>query len=233
MYLLLIFTLILFACFFVPIRINVKYNNKALGKLSDYDKIDKVADIDAVIKLLYYIPVFHYKKNTKSDDKDKDKKSSKKQNHFLNLLYSITMELIGYKKISKALVSKSDIKKILKSVEYEKFSLNLGFNIEDPIANSYINASLNTILCMYINYNIDKFDLKKLYYLVYVSKNVYEIQFDGILRFKLVDNIYEILKIIFRFFKIKINSRKVEDKNGRASNRKFNGDRNDFARKYD
>ncbi|MNW12563.1 hypothetical protein D3C71_2102880 [compost metagenome] len=75
--------------------------------------------------------------------------------------------------------------------------------------------------------------MNNLYYRVYISEEVYKIYFNCILRFKTANTIFVLVKIILKFIKIKFKSRKVDNKDGRASNRKSNDNNNDVARKYD
>ena len=56
-------------------------------------------------------------------------------------------------KIKKVFNNKDTIFQFLKKSYVDKFVLSLGFDLGDCIANSYINDSLNTIICMYIEYN--------------------------------------------------------------------------------
>lgn len=83
---------------------------------------------------------------------------------------------------------------MLKDIKYKKVILSLGFNINEYIINSYINASINTIICMYININQEKFNLSKLYYEVYISKSSLKIYFDCIISINFAKTIKEILK---------------------------------------
>lgn len=249
MYLLLIILIIVFAIFFVPIRIQIKYNIQAENEASSKNSVKQDKKDFVLIKLLYFIPVAKINISKKDKNKqDKIKQSGKNNSnikrqknindYIFDVIYSFFMELIGNVKEKKNYINLSEFSKIIKNIYYEKFYLNIGANLDDVIANSYLIASLNMFLCMYINKNIQNFNMSNLYYNSYISKQIYKINFDGILRFKLADNITVILSIILRYIKQKqkqnFKKRKVEIKNGRkTSNRKLNDDRHDIFRKYD
>lgn len=104
------------------------------------------------------------------------------------------------------------VKKILKKAKIDKFVLSLGFNLDNPVANSYINASLNTILCLYINSNQEKFNLKNLYYQTYISNDLIFLNFESIIKINLIDTIKVILKEKINNTKEKINNNKIKNK---------------------
>lgn len=104
------------------------------------------------------------------------------------------------------------VKKILKKAKIDKFVLSLGFNLDNPVANSYINASLNTILCLYINSNQEKFNLKNLYYQTYISNDLIFLNFESIIKINLIDTIKVILKEKINKTKEKINNNKIKNK---------------------
>ncbi|MBQ8042627.1 MAG: hypothetical protein IJ272_00560 [Clostridia bacterium] len=110
--------------------------------------IKKVKGVESKItfKLCGLLPVFHKKILEK-------KKVGKKQHQ---------------NKLKKVFNNKDTIFQLLKKSYIDKFVLSLGFNLDDYIANSYVNATLNTIICMYINLNQEKFNMKKLYYQTYI-----------------------------------------------------------------
>ena len=112
-------------------------------------------------------------------------------------------------KIKKVFNNKDTIFQFLKKCYIDKFVLSLGFNVDDYIANSYINATLNTIVCMYINLNQEKFNLKKLYYQTYVGENLVNLNFEGIIKISLADTIKVIGKEYFRLLKEEKGSDKI------------------------
>ena len=126
-------------------------------------------------------------------------------------------------KIKKVLNNKDTIFQFLKKSYIDKFVLSLGFNLDDYIANSYVNATLNTIICMYINLNQEKFNLKKLYYQTYIGENLVNLNFEGIIKISVADTIKVIGKEYFRLLKEEKGSNKVlpfkkrSEQYGRAS----------------
>lgn len=137
-----------------------------------------------VIKLFKVLPI--YKKKLFRKKKNKNNKKKNKKGGF-------------YKSINKF----STIKKLMKKIKYEKFVLSLGFNTNDYVANSYINASLNTLLCMYINKNQYQFNMKKIYYQTYIAKHLVVLNFDSIISVSIADTIGIILKEYFKLKKEK------------------------------
>ena len=138
-----------------------------------------------VVKLFNILPV--YKKNLFV--KKKDKKNTAKNNDFVKTVNKI-----------------STIKKLMKKIRYDEFVLSLGFNTDDYIANSYINASLNTLLCMYINANQYQFNMKKLYYQTYIADHLVVLNFESIIRISIADTMSIILK---EYFKVKKSKKKL------------------------
>ena len=126
-------------------------------------------------------------------------------------------------KIKKVFNNKDTIFQFLKKSYIDKFVLSLGFNLDDYIANSYVNAALNTIICMYINLNQEKFNLKKLYYQTYVGENLVNLNFEGIIKISVADTIKVIGKEYFRLLKEEKGSNKIlpfkkrSEQYGRAS----------------
>lgn len=126
-------------------------------------------------------------------------------------------------KIKKVFNNKDTIFQFLKKSYIDKFVLSLGFNLDDYIANSYVNATLNTIICMYINLNQEKFNLKKLYYQTYIGENLVNLNFEGIIKISLADTMKVIGKEYFRLLKEEKGSNKIlpfkkrSEQYGRAS----------------
>ncbi len=172
--------------FFAPNSIVVKVNIKADNYFTNITKLEGTENI-VKIKLLNMFTV--YKKELFA--KDENNKAKTKENNTL---------------LNKDLVD-SVIKRLIKKAKLDKFVLSLGFNLDDPIANSYVNASLNTILCMYINCNQKKFNLNNLYYRTYISEDLLYLNFEGIINVSLTDTIKVIAKEYFNNKK-KINKNK-------------------------
>lgn len=127
-------------------------------------------------------------------------------------------------KMKKVFNNKDTIFQFLKKSYIDKFVLSLGFNLDDYIANSYVNATLNTIICMYVNINQEKFNLKKLYYQTYIGENLVNLNFEGIIKISMADTIKVISKEYFRLLKEETGSNKVST---------FNKRRNEYGRASD
>lgn len=150
------------------------------------------------IKFLGILPIYKmdvFKKINKNKDK-KNNNAKKKNKHNKN-------------NISATFSKTKVIKGILNKVNFKQFVLSLGFNTRSCIANSYINASLNTLLCMYINSNQRRFKMNKLFYQTYISDNLFVLNFDGILSISIADTIYIILKEYFNLLKKKKFKQKI------------------------
>ncbi len=173
--LLVIFFLFMYL-FFAPNSIVVKVNIKADNYFTNISRLDEMEN-SIKIKLLKVIPVYNQELFVQNGKK---KKETKKNDTLLN----------------KDFVD-SVVKRLIKKAKLDKFVLSLGFNLDDPIANSYVNASLNTILCMYINHNQKKFNLNNLYYRTYISENLLFLNFEGIINISLTDTIKVIAKEYF------------------------------------
>ena len=114
---------------FAPNSIVVKVNIKADEYFTNITRLDEMEN-SIKIKLLKVIPVYNQELFAKNGKK---KKETKKNDTLLNKNFVDNV-----------------VKRLIKKAKLDKFVLSLGFNLDDPIANSYVNASLNTILCMYI-----------------------------------------------------------------------------------
>ena len=173
--LLVIFFLFMYL-FFAPNSIVVKVNIKADNYFTNISRLDEMEN-SIKIKLLKVIPVYNQELFVKNGKK---KKETKKNDTLFNKDFVDNV-----------------VKRLIKKAKLDKFVLSLGFNLDDPIANSYVNASLNTILCMYINHNQKKFNLNNLYYRTYISENLLFLNFEGIINISLTDTIKVIAKEYF------------------------------------
>jgi len=162
---------------FAPNSISIKVNIRADNY---FTKITPLPNMDNELKIKLLNIVTVYKKELFGKKKEKKNKKKNKNNPFSDSKF-----------VDRA------IRELFKKANFDKFSLALGFNFDDPIANSYINASINTILCMYINYNQQKFNLKKLYYQTYISENLLFLNFESIIKLSLVDTIKVVVKEYF------------------------------------
>lgn len=104
-------------------------------------------------------------------------------------------------KMKKVFNNKDTIFQLLRKSYIDKFVLSLGFNLDDYISNSYVNATLNTIICLYVNLNQEKFNMKKLYYQTYIGENLVNLNFEGIIKISLADTIKVISKEYIRLLK--------------------------------
>ena len=99
------------------------------------------------------------------------------------------------------------ILKLLKRVKFNKLVVIGGFNTEDYVKNAYMNASINTIICMVINVYQKNFDLNKLYYQVAISDYNYYLALDTVLSFSFITNINIIYTIIKLAYNLKIEKK--------------------------
>lgn len=188
--LLVIFFLFMYL-FFAPNSIVVKVNIKADNYFTNISRLDEMEN-SIKIKLLKVIPVYNQELFVKNGKK---KNETKKNDTLFNKDFVDNV-----------------VKRLIKKAKLDKFVLSLGFNLDDPIANSYVNASLNTILCMYINHNQKKFNLNNLYYRTYISENLLFLNFEGIINISLTDTIKVIAKEYFNSKKkIKNNKNKKKE----------------------
>lgn len=186
-------TLVIFFLFmyllFAPNSISIKVNVRADNYFTKITPLTNM-DNDIKIKLLNIITVYKKELFESKKQKKKNKKKPFKDNKFVD----------------------RTIRELLKKSNFDKFSLLLGFNLDDPIANSYINASINTILCIYINHNQQKFNLKKLYYGTYISENLLFLNFESIIKLSLVDTIKVVVKEYF-------DDKKKKNKDSKENNK--------------
>ena len=191
---------VLFLLLFVPSSIEINLYIICDRYFLDIKKV-KGVESKITFKLCGLLPVFHKKILEK-------KKVGKKQHQ---------------NKLKKVFNNKDTIFQLLKKSYIDKFVLSLGFNLDDYIANSYVNATLNTIICMYINLNQENFNMKKLYYQTYIGENLVNLNFEGIIKLSLADTIKVIGKEYFRLLKEEKGSNKIlpfkkrSEQYGRAS----------------
>lgn len=191
-------------------------------------KFTTTTDNIFVFYIFGFIPI---KKSLQKNKKDKKLKSNKKNGDkykkVLDVVYNIFSGTLKYRKIDEALLNRNDIKKIKDSIYFEKFNLDLGINLKEIFLNIYALGIINTLIPIYISVNQKNFNINNLEYRTYISNNIVDLNLDCIMKVNLIHTISVIVKVIYKI-------RKVESKNGRAtSNRKFNDDSYDIARKYD
>ena len=169
---------LLFIILFIPSSIEINTYLKSNSYFLDIKK-KKEKDSKIIFKLCGILPVY----NKKIFEPKKVKKQEREN------------------KIKKVFNNKNTILELLKKSYINKFVLDLGFNLNDPISNSYINATINTILCLYINSNYKKFNFKRLYYQTYIAENLLDLNFECIIKISLADTIKVVGKEYFRLLK--------------------------------
>lgn len=175
MYIFISIMLLLFLILFIPHSMNLK-----IDYMYNYEK-QKVYDSNYVLfKFLTAMPLKKFKFVKNIEDIIKKKFIPGKQ--------------IDSKK-KKSTLRKHISKAIYNSLKCSKLLLSIGFNLEDYVVNSYINAELNSILCIYINKNQEKFNLNNIYYEVYLSKEPVKVYADIELRFTLFNIIKNFIKV--------------------------------------
>lgn len=176
MYIFISIVLLLILLLFIPHSTNLK-----LDYVYSYEK-QKVYDSNYLLfKLLALVPLKKFKfiktieKVIKKKLSPKKQICSKKKNSNLKQYFS---------------------KALYNTLKCSKLLLSIGFNLEDYVVNSYINAELNSILCIYINKNQEKFALKNIYYEVYLSKEPVKIFADIEFRFTIFGIVKNLIKEI-------------------------------------
>lgn len=226
---LIILAVVIVTAFLIPIKVVI--DTKLNGDNVYYvDNTKKKNDVTIIIKILGFIPVYKYNNN------DKKKKNVKKENNE-NLTVTEIIDVLK-ESISKEELKLNDlinkIFKWVKGVKFKKLILIGGFNTEDYVKNAYINASINSTICMYINANQDRFNLNKLYYQVSISDYNYYLTLDTVLSFPLLNNI-DVFKTIIRI--VHTFRKKKHEKNKQNNNtKKTNYISNDYIKmqkKYD
>ncbi len=198
-YFLVILMIVIVAIFFIPIRFDIYANLKGESVYYSYNLNEK-NKVKISLKILGFIPIYVYNKQ-KKEQKGKTNK--------------VTIAKI-FKAIKKSAAEEefkitNFTKKILswcRKVRFKKLVLVVGFNTNDYVKNAYINASLNSIICMIINKNEDKFNFNKLYYQVGISDYNYYLTVDSIITFSLFRNIDVFITIIKFIFNLKKENNK-------------------------
>lgn len=158
----------------IPIKIDFTINANLKNDKIELEPMDGMKN-KIKIKLIYFITVFEKDIFIKKENKNKTKSNSNKTT-LLKALY--------------------------KSVTFSKFLVSIGFNTYNVVLNSYINALLNSTLCIYINQNNRKFNFKELYYQVYLSNTPIVINFDT--SAKVVPIRFALNYIVFKVKEIKL-----------------------------
>lgn len=152
---------------FLPVSVDIDTNVFLQGlKFSEIPNMQNICKIKFCSVTVYKINPF-----IKTQKSNKKKKKSNKRVNVLEFVNRL---------IDKSWVS--------------KFQLNLGFNLGNSIANSYIMAAINTVLCLFINSKADNFNFKRLYYQTYISTKVLNLNFKCIIRTSIANTIIALLK---------------------------------------
>ena len=191
---------LLFIILFIPSSIEISTYLKSNSCFLDIKK-KKEKDSKIIFKLCGILPLYN-KKLFEPKKVDKQEQENK---------------------IKKVFNNKNTILELLKKSYINKFVLDLGFNLNDPISNSYVNATLNTIICLYINSNYKKFNFNRLYYQTYIAENLLDLNFECIIKISLADTIKVVGKEYFKLLKEEKTTNKIlsfkkrSEEYGRAS----------------
>jgi len=173
---------VIFLCIVLisPLTVCININAKIKDNKIELEALPEMKN-NIILKIFKSIPVYKYKLFKEKKEPKKSKKVKKG---------------VGFK-IARVVV---------KTLKIDELYLSLGINSYSYILNSYLNALLNTTICMYINVNSKKFNFKKLYYQIYISESPLVINLNT--------NISaNILKIAYVYFKSKFNKNKYENNN--------------------
>ena len=154
---------------YLPVSVDINTNVFLKGL-----KFNQIPNMQNVCKIKFggitVYKINRFIKTQKSNKKNKKKKTNKRVN---------VMEFIN------RLIDRSWVAEL---------RLNLGFNLSNSIANSYIMAGINTLLCLFINSKADNFNLKKLYYQTYISEKMLNMNLKCIIRTSIANTIIALLK---------------------------------------
>lgn len=198
-----IIALIIILILFIPLKVEIKFSLKTKDenlKLSNYIKI-------------YILRFIRVKKiNIKQNDNNGKEASGnlKITKQIIDNSVDVIKTMISYEKQDSVLLNKKDFTTIKNNFNYKKFYLNIGYNLKDPILNAYIMALTNALINMYLSKNIDRFNIDRTKYSIYISNKIYDIDFYSIINLKLVNTIIVIIKLIIRL-------KKVVKKNGKQT----------------
>ena len=192
--LLLIFTILLLSKLQIEIK-NFKIGNKEENKGRIKDKYE----IKITLYFLEKIPILWFKLNNKRIRKISNSKQ---------------LEKINLKAIEKNIKINKETIKVIKNmkIKISKLNLRIDLGTEDSILTSYVIAFIASIIGIILPHIVQKNKMKDCKYIVnpiYKNRNIYHINLDSIISFKIVH-------IIYSMFFIK----KGRDENGRTSNRR-------------
>lgn len=193
-YFLIILVAIAIFLFFIPVKFTI-YTNIKGKNVYNVDNADTKDQVCITLKILGVIPIYSYNKGKKN--KKRKKKTVTISNIYKAIKNSVAEEEFKIINFTKKILS------WCRKVKFKKLVIIAGFNTEDYVKNAYINASLNSVICMIINANQDRFDFNKLYYQVAISDYNYYLNLDTVITFSLYKNIDVFITIIKFIFNLK------------------------------
>lgn len=183
--------------FFVPVKFTIYTNIKGENVYYTQNS-NKKNKAYFSLKVMGFIPVYVYNK----EKRDEKKKVKKKNNITIAKLYNAIKNSVAEEEFKVSNFTKK-IFSWFSKIKFKKLVLVFGFNTEDYVKNAYINASLNSIICMLINKNQDRFNFNNLYYQVAISDYDYYLTLDTVITFSLYKNIDVFVTIIKFIFNLK------------------------------
>lgn len=190
----------------IPIKIKIDYTEEEKKRLDIKNKIE--------IYILGFIKI----KTIHLNQEDKIKKKGAYQ---VNATYQLLSNYLGFLKQEELYVEKSTLKKIFHSIFFEHLDISIGLNLQEPILNAYLMALINAVLNIFFAINASNINLKNTNYITYISNDFFHLQVKGIIKFRIVNNIITIIKIVKRI-------REVKKKNGETTSNRFT-----YANRYD
>ena len=201
MWLMIVVSIVIFivAVICIPLKVKIDYTEEEKKRLDIKNKIE--------IYILGFVKI----KTIHLNQEDKIKKKGQYQ---VNATYQLLSNYLGFLKQEELYVEKNNLKKIFHSIFYENLDISIGFNLQEPILNAYLMALINTVLNIFFAINASNINLKNINYITYVSNDFFHLQVKGIIKFRIVNNIITIIKIVKRI-------REVKKKNGKTTSNRF------------
>ena len=163
-------------------RINIKY--------IDVSQRETSKNIKGYVSI-YFLGI-KIKRAEIKNEKNKKNKHSNIQNLLVKQLKTSLSDTI------------KGFKYLVNLLNIDKFKVELGINLDDPLLNAYIIAGINAILSMYLSQNIKKVNLENVDYLTFISNKKIFLNADITIKISVFKSIDAILKIIFLVIKSKI-----------------------------
>lgn len=147
------------------------------------------------IKNKNYIGIYILGIRVKKIIVDRDIKAKKNSNKNLNEIYMLTKQIIRSLKKDEILEIISDL---FKSMKVKRLNLELGINLNDPIANAYSIACINVVLPVVLAYNSRKINLADISYNTFISNKMLYLRIDAVILISIFKNLKSIFKLIFK-----------------------------------